>query len=541
MAGEKRQIKIESILEGQSGLSHFASSDQFSVSNAINPGIAVDDSKLNTAAFFPSGLLRPTSASNFGFTIVGSPLWLLPWGSGVYLIYTTVGSLYSYNTQSLTLTGVGDLNDGGSAKANGLAYYDNYIYASRDTTVARFGPLNGSPAWTDDYWSGSLSKTALVNTTYPTDTLTNNVMYPNHILCRHSDGRLYIADVVGNTGTVHFIATSKTTVEGDTDNGSTYNKLQLGSYLYPTAMESYGQYLIIGLYDALAEGGQGKAKIAIWDTLSQNFNSIVWNEFADHFISSIKNVNGVLYVTSSKLGAFGFRVSRYIGGSTFEEVATIDDGVAPFPGAVASDSNGLLFGSYSRKPEQRGCVYSLGLGRPTLGSGLFNVLSVSQSGSTFASSLLNALIAPLYGDAGIPSRSTKLVGYTDGGTTNVGISREEYSGTSYDVQAQVWWSQKYRIGQPFKITKIHIPFAQAIAANMIVTPKIYFDDDVNSTSGGTALTAISSSNYSGKKDVVLRPEGLVGEHNFMLEFRWTGSVLCTVGLPITIEYELLDD
>jgi hypothetical protein len=79
--------------------------------------------------------------------------------------------------------------------------------------------------------------------------------------------------------------------------------------------------------------------------------------------------------------------------------------------------------------------------------------------------------------------------------------------------------------------------AQAIAANMIVTPKVYVDE----SSSGTALSTINNTNYPSKKNIVIRPENLTGEHSFILELRWTGSALCTVGLPITIEYEVIDD
>lgn len=111
-------------------------------------------------------------------------------------------------------------------------------------------------------------------------------------------------------------------------------------------------------------------------------------------------------------------------------------------------------------------------------------------------------------------------------------------GGDYSIFPQFFNSQVYKIGQPFKITKIRIVLTQAIAANMIITPTIYTDDG-----GGTSytLTTINNTNYSGKKNIVIKPDGLTGEHNFWLELKWSGSELCVVGLPITIEYELLDD
>lgn len=544
MARELRQIKIESILGGHSPTTHFAAEDQFRSSLGIDPALPIDDNyevdgSGNSSGMLASGLLRPVSCKNVGSTTAFAdvPLWITtdPKKNFQYYIYDRAGSVYSVAGFDGALTGLGDLNDGGNSYGNGAAYYDNYIYFSRSTTVARYGPLNGTPSFTDDYWAGSLGKTPLTDNDigffdYPYEVFETEP-YSNHLLHRHSDGRLYILDTVDNKGTIHYIQTTKTTVEGDTDDGSTYNAVQVGYGLRPTAIESYGSDLVIAFVEGNDLGTTERAKIAFWDTTSSKVNRITWVEYPDGIVTALKNVNGVLYAFSGTALGGGFRITQYVGGQTFKDVYFSENGSPPRQGAVDGDGNRLLFGSYSNTPEYRGSIYSLNLIKSGLSTGVFNVMATSSSG---------AIITCLkFGrDANQNSKLSFLgglmAGYSVGGQG--ALDRTDF--LSYQYAPSVWWSQTYRVGQPFKITKIRIPLAQVVAANMTVTPKIYTDDG-----DGTSytLTAIDNTNFSGKRNIVLRPENLVGEHNFWLELRWTGSALCTVGLPITIEYELIDD
>src|SRR3990167_2051873 len=239
-------IKIESILGGHAPSTHFAGKDQFRASLGIDPRQGIADSGIY--ASFPSGLLKPVGVTNLG-TTVASIKWFVnePKGTGAVYAYASTGSVYTLDANGA----IGELSDGGNeagtGSGNGAGYYDNYVYFAKNTTIARYGPLNGVATLNGDYWGTTLAKTALVHTTYTNQDI--GLVYPNHILHRHSDGRLYIADVVDNKGTIHYIATTKATVEGDTDNSSTYNKVQVGYGLWPTALETYGSDLAIALVE----------------------------------------------------------------------------------------------------------------------------------------------------------------------------------------------------------------------------------------------------------------------------------------------------
>lgn len=529
-------IKIESILGGHAPTTHFAKVGQFRASLGIDPAQPIDD--LDSAySTICSGLLRPAASEKFSSTTVNAaPLWLKtnPKTSLVYMV-DALGSFYSVNATFDTVTAISDAGELSNGLGNGMEYYDNYIYISKNTTVARYGPLNGTPTLAGDYWVSGISQTAFSNTSYPT-TFKNGLQLPNHIMHRHSDGILYIADVVDNKGALHTIKTSFTTAEGDTNNGSTFYKLTFGYGLWPTALESYGSDLVVGLYEGSSAGLRQKhAKIAFWDTTSTNFNKITWVEFPDAIITAIKNVNGVLYVVSGNYQTRGFRVSRFLGGYSFEEVFYSETGEPCLPGAIDNVLNRVVFGSHTNVPESDGCVYAVGLQKAVLSTGMFNIMRATGGNAS------TNVTAVCFADATEIGFYVPIIGWTNGsGTSSNGLDKQ---GTTYSNAPPVFWSELYRIGRPFKITKIHVPLAQAVAANMTLNLKIYVDDGQSSFTGSTyGLATINNTAYpNSEKNINMNVADVRGENNFWVELRWTGSSLLTVQLPIIIDFELIPD
>jgi hypothetical protein len=542
MTPEKFQIKINSILGGESPLSYFSGADQFYASINIDPA----------SGFNMSGLLAPLNPVKVSDeTLTAAPMWIKRNPKDFYYyVYGSNGSVYAYMYNG-SFIGLTDLNDGGKSEGNGCAYYDNYMYFARSTTIARYGPLNGTPAFTDDFWVGVLGKTALTDTQYLSDSWTT-LLYPNHVLHRHSDGRLYIADMVDNKGTIHFIQTSKTTVEGDTDNGSTFGKVQVGYGLLPMAMESYGSDLVI----AFCEGGldvgdagtpsrQMNAKLAFWDTTSNNVNAITWSEYPDPIITALKNINGVLYVFSGSVGVHGCRVTRYVGGYTFEEVGFFerDEIQPPYPGAVDGTGNRLLFGTRSNNVKADGskladgcgAVVSLGLQKSGLSQGIFRVMG--STGSTAAVTSLTLLGTYFGYDYPLVGWSSGSLGGGDNGLDKLGGNND------YSKCQTVWQSQLYKVGNHFKIIKIRIPFAQKLASGMSVTPRIIIDCNASEASSTDIheLTTINSTSFPNDYVATIRPDGLTGKHSLQLELEWTGTKECIVSLPIVIEIETISE
>ncbi len=379
----------------------------------------------------------------------------------------------------------------------------------------------------------SLATTVLTNTTYPT-TYKNKIQIPNHPLKRHSDGRMYIGDVVDNQGTIHFIKTTKTSVEGDTNNGSTFGALTLGYGLWPTAIEGYGSDLAIAVFEGSNTGlRQESAKIAFWDTTSSSFDTITWDEFPDPLITAMRNRNGTLFVASGNYQTPGFRISYYSGGYTFKELFYSETGEPPLPGAMDGILDRILVGSHTNVPEGRGCVYASGLQKSVLGNGIFNVMAATGVAGSTSVTALAFVDSTEFGFA-VP-----VIGWSEAGDGSTGASHGlDKQGTTYSNAPSVLWSSLFRIGKPFKLTKLRLQLAQRVASGHTLTPLYYIDNGITTSSG----TVINSTNYPNSDiDIVQRPNGLTGKSNFWLELRWTGASLLTVNLPITIKGEILPD
>ena len=549
------QIRIESVLGGHSRSTHFASKDQFRSSIGIDPGSPLPRTAGNPYtsgagdpfSFKPCGLIRPVQSTALTGTIGSAPLWIegSPSTNAVF-VYDASGSVYAHVIASTAFTALSDAG-ATTGSGNGMAYYDNYMYFATNTDIARYGPLNSPDAYfTPNYWTTVLGLTALTDRAYPVTYFASNTLIEmrNHYLHRHSDGRLYIADIVGNVGYLHYIQTTKTTVEGDTNAGSTYLRLRLGVGMAPTCIESLGANLVIAVYESNEKNiaGQrtvrsktGRAKIAFWDTTSQNMNAITWVEFPDGLITAMKNVNGTLYVFSTSTERCGgFRVSRYVGGYTFEEVYSSEEALAPLPGAVDGVSSRLVFGSATMSPSKTGCIFSLGLSANGLSNGVFCPFVSSLVDDTSVSALMLAGNA-FYG---------KGWDYPVFGVSNNDLTHRLESIVGYDNCNSVFWSQLYRIGQRFRIVKIKIPITEALTADTTIVPRIYTDDGFGTT---FQLQTINQTNFGTQRAITLRPmdvstgQPITGESNFMLGFQWSESYPMTIGLPITIEYELIPD
>lgn len=510
--------KIQSVLGGISPSLYFGSQGQFHASIGVDPDMPISDSAVRV-----SGFLRPTAMEKFSSTALdGYPMWLLtnPKSTDIYS-YQANGDVVSYNSSLASETLVSAIS---TASGNGAGYYDNYHYFARNADIARYGPLNGSPSITASYWVGSLSLTALTNATYPT---IRGISMPNHVMHRHlTDDRLYFCDTTSDgRGLISFIKTTKTTVEGDTNNGSTYNALDFDYGLWPTTIESYGASLAV----ALIEGTSGtirqtNAKMTFWDTTSSSFQQITTDEFPDPLITAVKNVNGILWVFSGSPTG-GCRISRYVGGYSHQEVAYLEDCYPPMQGAVDHLMNRIIFGTATTYPEASASVIAIGSKLSKLGGGVQNILKTTSAG---ANQLATAV---KYVQNSSLKSVQPIVGWGDDSAKGIDKVSTTY-GTS------VWRSEVFRPGKPFQINKISIPLAQAVAANMTATVKLFLDDD---TSTAIHTTTINTTNYGGsQKNIVIKPN-IRGLHSYFLEIRWTGSALMTVGLPITIEGEVFED
>lgn len=555
MAKKTQTIRIESILGGVSDYLWGGGDDQFMYGYGIDPYEPVNDTATNLAE--ESSALNISATSTRRLLGIGSLADAVCWmvsepisSSNNLFVYDVDGSVYTIeNTGTNTqLTGIGDLTDGGSSDGDGCAYYDNYMYFSRSTTVARYGPLNGTPTFTDDFWVATLGKTALAD---------NGTLYGNmgpagsymglyaahHFLHAHSDGRLYIIDLVDGAGTIHYIKTSQTTTPGDTDAGSTYNALNLPFGYVPVGMASFGEYLAIAVnvYGGTTSPSQEipgqNARVVFWDGVSDSPNFVVFNGITDTEITAIVNVAGELYVFTHNSVDTSVRILKYLGGDFFQQVKFVNSR-APLPGGVVADLNRLLFAggtkvftthpSYSEMPG----VYSL---EPS-GDGFSLQMIAGSTNSNTSTNVCTALARGKH--TPLSSRNSVFFATRSGAGNYIEENRSVVD--PHNVRSE-WMSKYYRINKRFKVTKI--AFGIPNLDSDTITPYIYTDFIKNEYTGATyALPPLSV--FDGRSRVVLRPNGVEGFHGFCLRFVFdttSGNAGESVALPIDIELEIYDD
>ena len=516
------KLTISSIFEGQETSSNFAQAGQFLTSIAIDPDAPITD---DASYLKPSGLIRPIAYSKFSGAILDQvPLWIItnPKNDTTY-VYNNGGDLVTYNSALANET---LLRAVATSTGNGGAYYNNYIYYARNTDVGRYGPLDNSPTFTDNFWSTTLGLNALTNTTYPSTR--HSVLFPNHVMKVHVDNKLYFADVYNGKGILSAIKTTKTTNQGDTNDGSAYNVLDFPFDYLPMCIESYGNNLAIGCSFGTSDTiNQGSSALFIWDTISDSFSRIV--RIPDQIITALKYQNGILYGWSGNLSG-GTRFWIYLGGDSIQTLKYIPDAIPPLSGAIEADANRIIWGGFTVYPIASASVFAYGSKSDLFPRGLHNIARSTVT-ATASNGVVTALKNVLQSNKPHPNL---VIGATDG--TNKHLDKRS---TTY--QTSVFRSRTFEIGRPFTVDRIRIPIVQAITANMTITPKLFFDNETDSQVG----TVINNTNYSNsEKFIILGHENFEnktsGSNSFFLEFVISGTALSTISLPIEIEL-IVDD
>lgn len=352
----RKQIVIDSIFEGFMPSATFGGKGQYLHAIGIDPDVPLTDAANDIKT---GGMIRPVAYSSFSSTEIDSyPVAIIPNPKNA-LTYVVLanGKLVSY-TSAFTSAGATSIGQVTGSVAKGAFYYNNYIYITTGTDISRYGPLDNSPSLTNGVWTGATlgTQTALTNTTYPTTMF--SLQYLNHFGFAHTDNIAYVLDFKAGIGYVHAIGTTKTTNEGDTDDGSTYGALDLPFNYLPITGESFGNDIVIA--GSLTTNGtinQGGAVLFFWDTTSPSFYRMV--KLTDAICSVLKYVNGTLYGLSGDLTG-GYRLWRYIGGDTVQTLKIIEDGYPPMQYAVDAVGNRLVWAANTTTPLVTSGLYAYG-------------------------------------------------------------------------------------------------------------------------------------------------------------------------------------
>lgn len=532
-------IRFDSIFGGHTQYQYGARPGQYLKGVGIDPDLPISDA---VGDRLTSGAIRPSSYAKFsGAEVSSNPIAIIttPKTSLIYVV-TAGGKLISYTSSFGSETLVGTVT---GSNAEGAFYYNNYIYitgtGASKNDISRYGPLDNSPALTNGVWTGATlgSQTALTNNTYPS--LRGGGTIPQHWGHVHTDNFAYFCDFKNGQGMIHAIRTSKTTDEGDTNNSSQYNVLDLPFGYYPVDIESYGTDLAIAAFQTTnGTITQGKAAIFLWDTVSDSFYEQV--PLLDPLVTALLNNNGRLTVFSGSIStgadvSNGYRISVVTGPQSVQEILYSNEGHTPIQGAVASIGNKLMWGSFQQvntttpaSPTYYASVMGLGSKDASIPSGLHGIIRATAT-ATAADGLVTAIANVQNSSFSYPKLA---VGWRD--ATSFGVDSQSTTyGTSL-IQLP-----KVVVGKKFVIKQIRFNLANAVAANMTITPTVFLDDF--SSSSTTGLTVVNSTNYASSQRHILYYPDINGDHDFTLQFAWSGTVLLPILLPIEVLIETIED
>lgn len=343
-----------------------------------------------------------TSATSYSIGQVTGSTARGAWYYNNYIYITTatdvsrVGPLNTlpYDAQSgnftagLTVTGgtsgatgiiVSDV-DGGTAgtltlqQISGI-FVDNETITDTSTgsaTVNRsFASLIGNT-----FWTSTLSETALTDTGFPTTLF--SIGYLNHFGFAHSDGASYFLDSKNGRGFIHKLQTTRTTNQGDTDDGSAYQSvgdLSLPFDFVPVTAVSYGIDIVIsGSRTVDTTTNQGNAILCFWNAADELFYRII--KLPDPICSNLKYVNGVLYGLSGDING-GYRLFRYVGGDAIETLKIVEDGYPPLQMASDFAGNRFVWGANTTTPVITSGLYAYGSKSDLFPRGLHHIARTS--------------------------------------------------------------------------------------------------------------------------------------------------------------------
>jgi hypothetical protein len=513
MARQSLQIQT-GILGGISATQYAGADSSYNFGLGIDPDFPIAQGGVRT-----SGQIVPVAYKKFSSTnISGYPLFIItnPKGTTIY-VYASDGKFVSYSSSLASETLVGTPTSGAG---NGAAYYNNYIYLSTPTNIARYGPLDGVPALTNTVWTAATlgSQSALINTTYPS---LRGASMPNHPLFAHQNNVLYAGDIINGKGVIHKIKTKKVTSEGDTNDGTAASALTLPFGYKPTCFSNWGNDLVIGAIQTTnVTVSQGKAALFFWDTVSSSFYRQV--KLDDPLVTAMWNQNGNLFVwTGSAQG--GVRLSLYTGGNGVSEKVFLDEGYPPLQGAVCGFGSRVVWGGFTTYPTATASLFAYGSKRQDIQPALHNIAVTSSTG---ANQTVTAVADSIQHNYNAPPW---IIGWGDDSAK--GIDKLE-TGTSTTFTS-VFRSAVTELPGPANIIGFKVPLGAAVAANMTITPKLYYDD----ASASKTLKTINATNFPNSDRWAYIPVDQRVRTDFLLELAFTGTVPLPVKLPITAIYE----
>lgn len=178
---------------------------------------------------------------------------------------------------------------------NGIAVWQNYLFAFRGTNIDVFGPLND---WTTASWSNSwqsLNSTSGYTGLHKTFVASNNFLYWTDYANNTGTGRNQ-----GYIGSLNLASTSSFSPGSSSTYTFNNNALDLPDGEEPVALSELNSNLIIGVNTSGLNSSGTVSKIYPWDTVSASFGNA--QILPESPIYDIVNANNIIYVFSGWRG-----------------------------------------------------------------------------------------------------------------------------------------------------------------------------------------------------------------------------------------------
>lgn len=379
------------------------------------------------------GVIYPNLATSkkSGTTVTNLVKWFVTdTANAIIYALDAASNVYSSNSggQSWTLI---NGNTTTSGDGDGLAVWKDYLFVARNTKVDVYGPLSGSPSWSNDWKTLTANGTSESTAFHPMLVGQDDTLYIGN--------KRYIASLAENTGQTFAPATA----------GSyTYNTqaLDIPSDYRVKCLAELGVNLMIGTTKGDSLVDSRVADIFPWDRTSSSFGLPI---HIDNFgVHAMINVNNLLYIFS------GIDGSIYVSnGTSTRLLRRIPEDIIKFPtryiyiypGAVITHNEKIYFGLSSTS--SGGALREI-----------FGVWSITPSGtlnlehqiSTGTTSFTNpARIGALY-PAAAGTYGLYHIGWRDDATYGIDESGLFDGFTGYVASAQ---SALYRVGSPLAPTQ----------------------------------------------------------------------------------------
>lgn len=314
MAKDPKDIVINDFQTGIAESPHLGFADMRNLDLTSIPGVILPNYKT-------------TKSSDT--TITGLLKWVVPdlKNDAYYGVDSDAKVYISSNGTSWTLVTGNTLTSG---DGDGIAVWKDYLFVARNSNLDVYGPLSGSPAWTNGWKSLTANGTSMETAFHPMLVGQDDILY------------------IGNKSTV---ASLKETTTFDPATSSTYNfnssALDLPSSHQIKCIAELGKNLMIGTWSSSSNVlNPSVASIYPWDRTSSSFNlPIQLNEKGVHALITVDNM---LYVVAGLEGA----IYKTNGSSTIKigklprSITNVSAGgkLVFFPGAIIYHRDKIYYG-----------------------------------------------------------------------------------------------------------------------------------------------------------------------------------------------------